>query len=67
MKNTFIPLDIIFINKDGSINSIYKNTKPMSLKALKSKGKVLAVLEINAGDIEKIISEKNLLLIWIIL
>jgi uncharacterized membrane protein (UPF0127 family) len=53
MKNTFIPLDIIFINKDGSINRIYKNTKPMSLKALKSKGKVLAVLEINAGDIEK--------------
>lgn len=53
MKNTFIPLDIIFINKDGSINTIYKNTKPMSLKALKSKGKVLAVLEINAGDIEK--------------
>ena len=53
MKNTFFPLDIIFINKDGSINTIYKNTKPMSLKALKSKGKVLAVLEINAGDIEK--------------
>ncbi len=53
MKSTFIPLDIIFINKDGSINAIYKNAKPMSLKTLKSKGKVLAVLEINAGDTQK--------------
>ena len=33
MKNTFIPLDIIFINKNGSINRIYKNSKPMSLKS----------------------------------
>ena len=53
MKNTFIPLDIIFINKYGSINRIYKNTKPKSLKRIKSKGKVLAVLEINAGEANK--------------
>ena len=53
MKNTFIPLDIIFINKNGSINKIYKNSKPKSLKRIKSKGKVLAVLEINAGETNK--------------
>ena len=53
MKNTFIPLDIIFINKNGSINRIYKNTKPKSLKRIKSKGEVLAVLEINAGEVNK--------------
>ena len=53
MKNTFIPLDIIFINKNGSINKIYKNSKPKSLKRIKSKGKVLAVLEINAGEANK--------------
>tara|TARA_B100001029_G_C14679512_1_gene243855 strand:- start:63 stop:512 length:450 start_codon:yes stop_codon:yes gene_type:complete len=53
MKNTFIPLDIIFINKNGSINKIYKNTKPKSLKRIKSKGEVLAVLEINAGESNK--------------
>ncbi len=53
MKNTFIPLDIIFINKNGSINRIYKNTKPKSLKRIKSKGEVLAVLEINAGEANK--------------
>ena len=53
MKNTFIPLDIIFINKNRSINKIYKNSKPKSLKRIKSKGKVLAVLEINAGEANK--------------
>ena len=50
MKNTLIPLDIIFINKNGSINKIYKNTIPKSLKRIISKGEVLAVLEINAGE-----------------
>ena len=53
MKNKFVPLDIIFINKNGSINKIYKNSKPESLKRIKSKGKVLAVLEINAGEANK--------------
>jgi uncharacterized protein len=28
MKNTFIPLDIIFIDSDGTINTIHENTKP---------------------------------------
>ena len=50
MKNTLIPLDIIFINKNGSINKIYKNTIPKSKKRIISKGEVLAVLEINAGE-----------------
>ena len=52
IKNTYIPLDIIFINKNGTVNNIIFNTTPMSLKSIKSKGKVLAVLEINAGEIE---------------
>jgi len=53
MKNTYIPLDIIFINKSGSIDFIKKNTKPLSLKSIKSKDKVIAVLEINAGEVEE--------------
>ena len=52
MKNTYIPLDIIFINKNGTVNNLILNAKPMSLKSIKSKGKVLAVLEVNAGEIE---------------
>ena len=50
MKNTLIPLDIIFINKNGSINKIYKNTIPKSRKRIISRGEALAVLEINAGE-----------------
>ena len=53
MKDTLIALDIIFINKNGSINKIHNNTRPQSLKRIKSKGEVLAVLEINAGEAKK--------------
>ena len=53
MKNTYIPLDIIFIKKNGSVDLIKKNVKPLNLKTIKSKGKVIAVLEINAGEAEE--------------
>ena len=39
--------------KSGQNVKIYKNTKPKSLKRIKSKGEVLAVLEINAGEANK--------------
>jgi len=50
MKNTYIPLDIIFIKKNGKIDSINFNTKPLDTKRIKSKNKIVAVLEINAGE-----------------
>ena len=50
MKNTLISLDLIYIKKNGLIDSIYRDLKPMSLKKIKSKSKVKAVLEIPAGD-----------------
>lgn len=49
MKNTVIPLDIIFIRQDGSIESIATNTIPYSLDAVKSGEPVAAVLEIAGG------------------
>lgn len=49
MKNTFLPLDIVFINPDGRIESIVYGAKPHSLDAMPSKGPVAAVLELNAG------------------
>jgi hypothetical protein len=60
MKNTYIPLDIIFIKKNGRVDLIKKNVKPLNLKTIKSKGKVIAVLEINAGEAEAFgIDEKS--------
>ena len=35
MKNTYIPLDIIFIKKNGKIDSINFNTKPLDTKRIK--------------------------------
>jgi uncharacterized membrane protein (UPF0127 family) len=49
MKNTLIPLDIIFVRADGSIANIEANTVPMSLQPLYSDGTVAAVLEIAGG------------------
>ena len=53
MKNTYIPLDIVFIGPDYKISGIYKNAKPMSEKLISSPGDAAAVLELNAGSAEK--------------
>jgi uncharacterized membrane protein (UPF0127 family) len=50
MKNTLIPLDMIFIREDGTISSIAPDAVPMSLKSIKSVEPVRAVLEINGGE-----------------
>ena len=49
MKNTLIPLDIIFIRADGTIANVEANTVPMSLEGVNSVGTVAAVLEIAGG------------------
>jgi uncharacterized protein len=49
MKNTLIPLDMIFIRADGSIANIAANTVPLSLQPVYSEGEVAAVLEIAGG------------------
>jgi uncharacterized membrane protein (UPF0127 family) len=49
MKNTLIPLDMLFIRSDGTIANIAQRTVPGSLAAISSKGKVRAVLELNGG------------------
>lgn len=49
MKNTLIPLDIVFIRADGTISSIAADAKPLSLKSIPSTEPVQAVLELNGG------------------
>lgn len=49
MKNTFISLDIIFIDADGKIINIAEKTTPLSLAKLPSGGVIRGVLEINGG------------------
>ncbi|MCJ2131745.1 DUF192 domain-containing protein [Methylobacterium sp. E-045] len=54
MKNTYLPLDMLFIRPDGSIARIATNTEPLSTKIIPSGDPVLAVLELNAGTTAKL-------------
>ena len=49
MKNTYIPLDMLFIASDGTILQIAPMTEPHSLTPVRSDAPVRAVLEINGG------------------
>lgn len=49
MKNTVIPLDIVFIGADGMISNIAANAVPYSLAPIPSDGPAIAVLELNGG------------------
>ena len=49
MKNTILPLDIIFINKIGEIVTICKNTTPFSEQSYSATALTLLVVEVDAG------------------
>ncbi|WP_237738928.1 DUF192 domain-containing protein [Galbibacter marinus] len=52
MKNTSIPLDILFIDSNNRIINSIENAAPMSEESLRSQGPAQYVLELNAGMIE---------------
>ena len=54
MKNTYIPLDMIFIRADGRILRIAENTMPLSETLVPSGGPVRAVLEVIGGTAKKL-------------
>jgi len=54
MKNTYIPLDMIFISRNGTVTSVAANTEPMSERTISSGPPAFAVLEVNAGVAAKI-------------
>jgi hypothetical protein len=49
MRNTFISLDMLFIDQNGSIEKIVPNTVPLSEEVIRSDGPVRAVLELRGG------------------
>lgn len=52
MKNTLIPLDIVFIQGNGTIHHIHEGAKPLDLTPIPSNGPVSVVLELNAGTVQ---------------
>jgi uncharacterized protein len=52
MKNTYIPLDLLFINEHGRIEYIATEAKPLSLSTIQSPKPSLAVLELKGGACE---------------
>ncbi len=49
MRNTYIPLDMLFIRADGVIHRIEASAEPLSDRVIASQGPVAAVLELAAG------------------
>ena len=54
MKNTYIPLDMAFIDRGGHIVNIAENAKPLTLDAIGSAAPVVAVLELPAGTAHRL-------------
>lgn len=54
MRNTYIPLDMVFIRADGVIHRIEARTEPLSESIISSQGNVVACLELAGGAAERI-------------
>ena len=64
MKNTYIPLDMVFARADGSVSSIIYDTQPLSLTSQGSIEPVSFVLELNAGTARRLKIGQKSRLIW---
>lgn len=64
MKNTYIPLDMVFARADGSVAWVARDTEPMSLTSIASPEPVNFVLELNAGTAERLSIDEHSHLLW---
>jgi uncharacterized membrane protein (UPF0127 family) len=53
MKDTLIPLDMVFIESDGRVLRIEQNAEPESLRLISSGGPARLVLEVKAGTAKR--------------
>ena len=53
MKNTFIPLDVLYLDENYIVNEFNENLIPHNEASVKSKGKYLYAMEINGGCIKR--------------
>lgn len=53
MKDTYIPLDILFVDAEDRVVGLVESTTPMSLRSISSPQVVAAVVEVNAGFIRR--------------
>jgi uncharacterized membrane protein (UPF0127 family) len=54
MRNTYASLDMVFIKADGSVHRIEYSTEPLSERIIASRGPVVAVLELAAGEAKRL-------------
>lgn len=54
MKNTLIPLDMVFIRQDGTVAGYHEDAEPLSETTIASPEPIRYVLELNAGEVDEI-------------
>ena len=54
MKNTYLPLDMVFLDRSGRVVGLAENTVPQSEKIIPSGAPAYGVLELNAGTAARI-------------
>jgi uncharacterized protein len=50
MRNTYVPLDMVFIRKDGTVHRVEARTEPLSEAIISSQGDTVACLELAGGE-----------------
>ena len=64
MKNTYIPLDIVFALSDGSVSSVIHDAVPLTLTSRSSEVPVRYVLELNGGIARQLDIGSGSRLVW---
>ncbi len=64
MKNTYLPLDLVFARSDGRVSSVVHDTTPLSLTSMSSVEPVKFVLELNAGTARRLNIGRKSQILW---